>query len=100
MHFTECSNLSSYSKKYNRLSLYTTTYMNTVSVQTAQHAHFYIATATLVGSAIAGSSGLPNSIRQEFLITTEKLYAQKYNALLSSSTHITDSKESHIPNKL
>ena len=56
--------LSSYSKKYKRISLYTTTYMNTVSVQTAQHAHFYTATATLVGSAIAGSSGLPSSIRQ------------------------------------
>jgi hypothetical protein len=73
--------------------------MNTVSVQTAQHAHFYTATATPVGSAIAGSSGLPSSIRQESVITTEKLYAQKYNALLSSNKPITDSKEYQISNQ-
>jgi hypothetical protein len=69
--------------------------MHTVSVQTAQPAHFYMATATLVGPTIAGSSGLPSSFREEFVITPEELYAYKYNILFSSNWPIRDSTGSH-----
>jgi hypothetical protein len=69
--------------------------MHTLPVQTAQRAHFYMATATLVGPTIAGSSGLLSSFRQVFVITTEELYAYKYNALLCSNWPITDSKDAH-----